>query len=529
MFGVPISGDLGISVNKSGTVVLTTTDFHVVDPNYTAGQLTFTVSNPTNGHVSFAANPGIAITSFTEADLEAGNVLFVHDGSNTTQATFKVSVSDGVTSSAVTTIIASVPTVTISVLSANVDFNNSDLVGPMGAGQIQPTLTPATQITIINTAANRKFVFDGVGLTLDNNSNPAAITGGTITAIHAFTNDLTPVALFDLIGTLDAVVWYDAIVADAAGNQSPINSLTSGWSFNFVGGAWSDAWSGGDVNDSFKSSGGNDLFDGQFGYDRANYSAAPGAINVQLADGTVTKYTGAIGTVVDSTDTLRSIEFVTGTNFADIFNAGATTNNPQGFNSNSTNAGSAVTFNVNGTSNEFEGRGGNDTITGNGNTRISYLHATAGVTVTFTSWVSGQALPERPGDASVGTIHSPASTVYVVRISTMSLMAAIMTPILSKTSKVAVATITSTAVVALTGRCITNEDSGINVHMAAGKVVGGPNTGTDTLRSIEAIIGTEFADTYTAAIDTDPVYGSAFAFGVAGAANIGSNGTLQRI
>ena len=84
MFGVPISGDLGISVNKSGTVVLTTTDFHAVDPNYTAGQLTFTVSNPTNGHVSFAANPGIAITSFTEADLEAGHVLFVHDGSNTT-------------------------------------------------------------------------------------------------------------------------------------------------------------------------------------------------------------------------------------------------------------------------------------------------------------------------------------------------------------------------------------------------------------------------------------------------------------
>ena len=113
MFSAPISGDLGISVNKSGMVVLTAGDFHAVDPNSTTSQLTFTVSNPTHGYVAFAADPGIAITSFTEADLEAGHVLFVHDGSNTTQATFKVSVSDGVTSSAATTILATVTTVTI--------------------------------------------------------------------------------------------------------------------------------------------------------------------------------------------------------------------------------------------------------------------------------------------------------------------------------------------------------------------------------------------------------------------------------
>ena len=162
-----------------------------------------------------------------------------------TQATFKVSVSDGVTSSAATTIIATVPTVTINVLTANgVDFQNGDPIKAMGiAGQLQPTTTPATQITIINTAANLKFVFEGVGLTLDNNSNPTDITGGTITAIHAFTNDSTPVALFDLTGNLDAVAWYDAIVAAAAGNHSLIDTLTSGWSFNFVGGAGSDAWS----------------------------------------------------------------------------------------------------------------------------------------------------------------------------------------------------------------------------------------------------------------------------------------------
>ena len=373
-FSAPISGDLAVSVNNGGIIVLTPSDLHAVDPNSTTGQLTFTVSVPTHGYIAFAANPGIAITSFTEADLEAGHVLFVHDGSNTNtaQATFKVSVSDGITSSAATTIIASVPAVTIQVLTANgMDFNDGDPIKPMGAGQLQPTLTPATQITIINTAANLKFVFEGVGLTLNNDSSPTAITGGTITAIHAFTNDLTPVALYDIAVNVAAVTWYNAIVADAAGNSSLFDTLTNGWSINFVGGAGPDEAASTDSNDFFRSSGGSDFFDGQFGIDRADYTHAPGAINVQLADGTVTKFTDGNATLIDDIDTLRSVELVTGTNFVDFFNAGPTANNPSGFSGNSTNAGSPTGSNS-GTFNEFQGRGGNDFIIGNGSTRISY-------------------------------------------------------------------------------------------------------------------------------------------------------------
>ncbi len=270
-----------------------------------------------------------------------------------------------------------------------------------------------------------------------------------------------------------------------------MDALTNGWSFNFVGGAAPDAWNGGDFSDYFQSSGGNDFFDGQFGYDRANYTNAPGAINVQLADGTVTKYTDASKTIVDSTDTLRSVEFVTGTNFADIFNAGATTNNPQGFNSNSTNAGSTVTSNVNGTFNEFEGRGGNDTIIGNGSTRISYLHATAGVTVDI---ATGTAL----GDASVG--RDTFTGVNSVRGSYFD-------------DNLYGSDNPFNTFQNFEGRGGNDyidgrggfdravyglEDTGINVQLAAGIVTGGPNTGTDTLRSVEGITGTEYADFYDA-------------------------------
>ena len=137
------------------------------------------------------------------------------------------------------------------------------------------------------------------------------------------------------------------------------------------------------------------------GFDRANYTAASGAIDVQLADGTVTKFTDALRTTVAGTDTLRSIELITGTQFSDTFNA-------VGFDKDSTNAGSTqggnATSNPFGTFNEFEGRGGNDIIVGNGSTRVSYLHATAGVVVTFTSW-TGDALGasgQASGNVSVG-------------------------------------------------------------------------------------------------------------------------------
>ena len=95
-----------------------------------------------------------------------------------------------------------------------------------------------------------------------------------------------------------------------------------------------------------------------------------------MASGVVT------GDASVGTDTLRSIEFVRGSQFADIYVA-------TGFSGSSANAGS------NGTFNEFEGVGGNDTITGNGNTRIAFYNATAGVTVDLAAGTA-------TGDASVG-------------------------------------------------------------------------------------------------------------------------------
>src|SRR4029078_6478236 len=72
-------------------------------------------------------------------------------------------------------------------------------------------------------------------------------------------------------------------------------------------------------------------------------------------------------------DTLVAVESVRGTNFTDTYDA-------TGF----------VGFN------EFEGTGGNDNIIGNGNTRITFVSATGGVTVDIAAGTA-------TGDASVGS------------------------------------------------------------------------------------------------------------------------------
>src|SRR5262245_36981289 len=233
----------------------------------------------------------------------------------------------------------------------------------MRTGTIKNTTT--SNLPITNAAAHRYFVFDGA-FNADFTNGPQ----GTITAIHEFNDANQP--LIDFTGNIDAASFYATTVAEAAGNHAVGNALTADWTMNFVGNAGSDGFGSGSGDDNFVSSGGNDFYDGQFGYDHVAYGNQTAAITVQLAAGTVTKSAGG-------TDQPTPVRMFTGTNFVDTCNA-------LRFSASSPNAGSTVTFNTDGTLNQFEGRGGNDIIIGNGNTRISYSHATAGVVVTFTGW-----------------------------------------------------------------------------------------------------------------------------------------------
>jgi cytoskeletal protein CcmA (bactofilin family) len=105
-----IAGDLDLTVDRGRTVPITLEDLHAVDPDDEAKDLTFTVSNARGGFVALAGAPKRAATTFTQADLQSGQVLFAHDGTNTKVASFDIVVADrsGATSGAAQTVKVSV-------------------------------------------------------------------------------------------------------------------------------------------------------------------------------------------------------------------------------------------------------------------------------------------------------------------------------------------------------------------------------------------------------------------------------------
>jgi cytoskeletal protein CcmA (bactofilin family) len=101
-----IAGDLQLEVSKGGSVPVTLQDLNALDPDDNARDLKFAVSNPRNGYIVLANAPRRAVTGFTQADLEAGQVAFVHNGRGMEPASFDIVVADrsGATSGAPQTV-----------------------------------------------------------------------------------------------------------------------------------------------------------------------------------------------------------------------------------------------------------------------------------------------------------------------------------------------------------------------------------------------------------------------------------------
>lgn len=89
-----LEGDLRMSVSRGAAVRVSLDDISAVDPDNSASELVFSVSNVANGAVMTTDAPQRPVSKFTQADLQRGAILFKHDGSQTTVASFDVVVAD---------------------------------------------------------------------------------------------------------------------------------------------------------------------------------------------------------------------------------------------------------------------------------------------------------------------------------------------------------------------------------------------------------------------------------------------------
>jgi cytoskeletal protein CcmA (bactofilin family) len=101
-----LSGDLQIEVARGGSAPITLQDLNALDPDDDAKDLHFSLSNVNNGYVALTSSPRKSVMTFTQADLEAGRVTFVHNGRGTDPASFDIVVADksGATSGAPQTV-----------------------------------------------------------------------------------------------------------------------------------------------------------------------------------------------------------------------------------------------------------------------------------------------------------------------------------------------------------------------------------------------------------------------------------------
>ena len=91
----PVLGNNSLTINEGQTVILGSNDLSATDTDNADSGLTFTVNNVQNGQFERISSAGIAILSFTQAEITSADIQFVHDGNENAPA-YQVAVSDGI-------------------------------------------------------------------------------------------------------------------------------------------------------------------------------------------------------------------------------------------------------------------------------------------------------------------------------------------------------------------------------------------------------------------------------------------------
>ncbi|AVH72198.1 cadherin-like domain-containing protein [Nostoc sp. 'Lobaria pulmonaria (5183) cyanobiont'] len=177
-----------LSLSEGGSVVLSSSNINATDPDNTPAQLTYTATGISGGQFELVANAGVAITSFTQAQINSGAVRFVHNGSETTPS-YSLSVSDGSLSSPSSTVVIGTFTnvndaPTISTNSLNISEGGSVVLSSSNINATDPDNTPAQLTYTASSISGGQFELvanAGVAIT---SFTQAQINSGAVRFIH---------------------------------------------------------------------------------------------------------------------------------------------------------------------------------------------------------------------------------------------------------------------------------------------------------------------------------------------------------
>ena len=90
-----VGANAGTSTTIGGVVGITTAMLNESDVDDDGIGLTYAVNGTTNGHVALVGSPATPVSSFTQADIDNANVVFVHDGLSGAGGSFDFTLADG--------------------------------------------------------------------------------------------------------------------------------------------------------------------------------------------------------------------------------------------------------------------------------------------------------------------------------------------------------------------------------------------------------------------------------------------------
>jgi uncharacterized repeat protein (TIGR01451 family) len=94
-----VTTNQGLTLDEGATAILAQGDLEATDPEQASEDLVYTIDpsgGPFNGVLENVGNPGTSISVFTQVDINNGDIVYIHNGSETTNDTIMFVVADGV-------------------------------------------------------------------------------------------------------------------------------------------------------------------------------------------------------------------------------------------------------------------------------------------------------------------------------------------------------------------------------------------------------------------------------------------------
>ncbi len=240
----------------------------------------------------------------------------------------------------------------------NVGDGNDAVQGGAGTDQLEVSLaatTPSTLVVSADALGNVVLASEGERITADGIEQIVinAGAGGSIVTIGSLAGtDVSP-STVHFVGDAGTDV-LDGTLADRR-----IAAQGNGGNDALHGGSAGDSLDGGAGDDMLRGNAGDDVLDGGEGNDTLDYSTDPAGVLVDLSTGTANDGFGG-------TDTFRGIENADGSSFADTITGNEAANVLAGVGGNDTLRGNAGADTIDGGAGDdsITGGAGDDTLTG---------------------------------------------------------------------------------------------------------------------------------------------------------------------